>query len=472
MNDIMVNGAAITAAAIAEEAQHHPAGDWAAAERAAAEALVVRELLLQEAEREAIAPVPFTDADGRRETDEEAMIRALVRGAVSVPTVDEENLRRFYDNNRRKFRSPDLFEAAHILYPAHPDDAEALAAATARAEAAIALLRAEPSRFADLARSESACPSASNGGNLGQVSPGQTVPEFETFLVNLEPGQLCPVPVRTRYGVHVLRTRPADRGTPAPVRAGAGTDRLVSRADGLASRRRAVHPHSRRAFGDLGHRDRGFRRAAGAIRQDAMANEKNRSDLKSPAPDRPDLAGAMMPPPPGLLRDPLAYIAAEHGGQRALCNLMEDLAGAPAFDREIANSILRYLGQDFSRHMRDEENDLFPLLRSRCLPEDEIETMLGRLHAEHMDEHRLAGDLAAQLKELLDRDAPAIDAALRERLFQYARSLRRHLALENSIILPLARARLTPEDLAGLSAAMRSRLQAGAGTGTAPTAGR
>jgi peptidyl-prolyl cis-trans isomerase C len=205
MNDITVNGAAITAAAIAEEAQHHPARDWAAAERAAAEALVVRELLLQEAEREGIAPVPFTDTDGRRETDEEAMIRALIRGAVSVPSVDEASLRRFYDNNRRRFRSPDLFEAAHILYPAHPDDAAAIETATARAEAAIALLWSEPGRFADVARSESACSSASNGGNLGQVSLGQTVPEFETFLVNLEPGQLCPVPVRTRYGVHVLR---------------------------------------------------------------------------------------------------------------------------------------------------------------------------------------------------------------------------------------------------------------------------
>jgi len=205
MNDVTVNGTTITSGAIAEEAQNHPARDWAAAERAAAEALVVRELLLQEVEREGIAPVPFTDVDGRRETDEEAMIRALVRGAISVPATDEDSLRRFYKNNQRKFRSPDLFEAAHILYPAHPDDAGAVTAATSRAEAAIKLLCADPARFSDVARLESACSSATNGGNLGQVSLGQTVPEFETFLVNLGSGQLCPVPVRTRYGVHVLR---------------------------------------------------------------------------------------------------------------------------------------------------------------------------------------------------------------------------------------------------------------------------
>lgn len=195
-----------------------------------------------------------------------------------------------------------------------------------------------------------------------------------------------------------------------------------------------------------------------------MARDRNRSAMSAPAPD---LAAAMLPPPPDLLRDPLAYIAAEHGGQRALCSLMEDLAGAPGFDRNIARTILRYLGQDFMRHVHDEENDLFPMLRRRCLPEDEIETVLARLNAEHKDEHRRAGDLEAQLTALIERDARVLDVSLRERLFQYARSLRRHLALENSVVLPLARARLTPDDLAALSAAMHARAAAASIAGAA-----
>lgn len=182
------------------------------------------------------------------------------------------------------------------------------------------------------------------------------------------------------------------------------------------------------------------------------------------APDRPDLASPMIPPPISLLQDPLAYIAAEHGGQRALCNLMENVAGDPGFDRDAARAILRYLGQDFSRHVRDEEIDLFPLLRKRCLPEDEIDVVLARLNAEHKDEHRLAGDVESQLKELLDRDVSTLDAAFRERLFQYARSLRNHLALENSVILPMARARLTADDMVALSASMRERIGAGSGS--------
>jgi len=42
------------------------------------------------------------------------------------------------------------------------------------------------------------------GGNFGQITRGQVTPEFETMLMGLEPGQLCPVPVKTRYGVHII----------------------------------------------------------------------------------------------------------------------------------------------------------------------------------------------------------------------------------------------------------------------------
>ena len=42
-------------------------------------------------------------------------------------------------------------------------------------------------------------------------------------------------------------------------------------------------------------------------------------------------------------------------------------------------------------------------------------------------------------------------------MFDFARNERRHLALENSVVLPLARRRLSAEDLAGLSARLTAR---------------
>ncbi|MEO1226150.1 MAG: peptidylprolyl isomerase [Pseudomonadota bacterium] len=171
----------------------------------AAEALVVRELLLQEARRQGLQPAPEAISDGRRETDDNALIRQLLENALSVPIADETSCQRYYENNKRRFMSQDLFEASHILFAAAPDDEPAYQKAADMALEIISCLQASPASFEDIAREKSDCPSGKEGGRLGQVSRGDTVPEVETFLVALEAGQLCPVPVKSRYGVHVLR---------------------------------------------------------------------------------------------------------------------------------------------------------------------------------------------------------------------------------------------------------------------------
>ena len=201
---IFVNGVEISEHAINSELQYHPAGSVEAAREAAARALVVRELLLQTAARHGIDRPEPGQAD-ERETDDEALIRTLIAREVKTPEPDEASCRRFYEQNLKRFRSPDLFEAAHMLFPADPADAPAGGRAKQQAIAALAEVLAAPQRFADLAKQLSACPSAAQGGHLGQISRGQTVPEFETFLYNLEDNQICPVPVKTRFGYHVLR---------------------------------------------------------------------------------------------------------------------------------------------------------------------------------------------------------------------------------------------------------------------------
>jgi peptidyl-prolyl cis-trans isomerase C len=205
MDPVRVNGAEIAAADIAAETQNHPAGNPEQARIAAARALVIRELLLQEARRLALRAEPVRDEDGRRETEDEALIRALLDAEIAVPTADEATCRRYYDNNPDRFRSDDIYEAAHVLLSAAPADKDAYEAASREAEAIIRLLGERPDLFDEIARERSDCPSAKDGGRLGQITRGQTTPEFETFLLALDEGQLCPVPVRTRYGVHVLR---------------------------------------------------------------------------------------------------------------------------------------------------------------------------------------------------------------------------------------------------------------------------
>lgn len=202
---IRVNGVEVPEQEVAREAQYHKAASLEEARRAAARALVVRELLLQAAARRGIEEAVAQAERDVREVPEETVIRTLIERDVEVPTADDETCRRFYEANRQRFRSPDLFEARHILFMALPDDPEAQAAAREKAEAAIAQLQDRPDRFSQMARSLSDCTSAKEGGHLGQITRGSTVPELETFLYNLKPGQLCSVPIKTRFGFHVLR---------------------------------------------------------------------------------------------------------------------------------------------------------------------------------------------------------------------------------------------------------------------------
>lgn len=219
MPSVRVGGAEIPAATIAAEAQNHPAADTQGAWQAAAEALVVRTLLLDEARRLGIEAPEMTDGQGRRLADEDALIEAVLEQEVHVPEADETTCRRYYERNPARFRSPTLVEAAHILFAAAPEDKTRYERALADARTVIATLREHPERFAELAAAHSACPSAQQGGNLGQIGPGQTVDEFEQVLFRLQPGELCAEPVATRFGAHVIRAGRRAEGRQLPFEA-------------------------------------------------------------------------------------------------------------------------------------------------------------------------------------------------------------------------------------------------------------
>ena len=213
---ISVNGISIARDAIVREMQHHPAAKPFAAWQQAARALVIRELLLQRARMIDLRPEPISDEGGRRETDEEALMRGVVDREVTVPEPDDETCRRYYDRNGARFRSPDIYEAAHILFAALPKDTEAYSRAQADATGVLVALIERPESFATMAQAYSSCSSAAQGGDLGQITAGQTTPEFEQALMALLPGQLCEAPVATRYGFHVIRLDRKHKGRMLP----------------------------------------------------------------------------------------------------------------------------------------------------------------------------------------------------------------------------------------------------------------
>lgn len=205
LDAVSVNGVAIAESDILAEAQNHPAENPGAALLSAARALAVRELLLQRARERRIAVSPETDPEGRSETDDDAAIRRLIEEEVTVPSATAEECLRFYENNRAKFRSEPIFEASHILIAADPADEQARAAARSDAERLAAVLAEHPGEFATMARTHSACPSATQGGNLGQLTRGSTVAEFERALTRMMEGEITPRPVESRFGFHIIR---------------------------------------------------------------------------------------------------------------------------------------------------------------------------------------------------------------------------------------------------------------------------
>jgi peptidyl-prolyl cis-trans isomerase C len=216
--DVVVNGETIPAAAIAAEAQYHPAppGKPGAAWSAAARALAVHALLLQESRRLGLAPEPRAVGAGRRETDDEALIRAVIEASVAPAPPTEADCRETYVRHPHRFRAPTLYAAAHILLPAAPEDAVARAAAATTAAVLLAELVRDSGAFDRLARAHSACSSREAGGRLGQLLAGDTVPEFEAALDRLAPGEIASEPVATRYGLHVVRLDARAEGAVLP----------------------------------------------------------------------------------------------------------------------------------------------------------------------------------------------------------------------------------------------------------------
>ena len=162
--------------------------------------------------------------------------------------------------------------------------------------------------------------------------------------------------------------------------------------------------------------------------------------------------------PDTLLREPLNFIFADHYRQRVVCTLLEELADAATLNAAKAEEVVDFLANDMARHVLDEEEDLFPLLRRRCAPEDEIEAILNQLALEHAADERLGRDLVVALGALIAAGtAPRIRPKVRELMLDFARRQRRHLMVENNIVLPIARTRLLDADLAGLTRRMAAR---------------
>jgi peptidyl-prolyl cis-trans isomerase C len=133
--------------------------------------------------------------------------------------VTEDEIKQYYSDYKREFEIPEQVRASHILITpdtSQPgtDPNEAKAIAKAKTEALLKQIR-EGADFAELAKANSACPSAEKGGDLNFFARGQMVPPFEKAAFELQPGQVSDV-VETRFGYHIIKVTDRKEGSVVP----------------------------------------------------------------------------------------------------------------------------------------------------------------------------------------------------------------------------------------------------------------
>jgi peptidyl-prolyl cis-trans isomerase D len=132
---------------------------------------------------------------------------AKIEAGVSV---SREDLQAFYDQHRDDYRVPEQVNVSHILIKTPlpgPDgkvDPKGAEEARKKAEDVLKQLKAG-GNFGDLAKKYSEDPgSGKNGGSLGWIGKGRTVPEFEQAAFSLAKGATSGL-VQSSYGFHIIR---------------------------------------------------------------------------------------------------------------------------------------------------------------------------------------------------------------------------------------------------------------------------
>jgi peptidyl-prolyl cis-trans isomerase D len=122
-----------------------------------------------------------------------------------VAPVTSQQIEQYYQQHQKDFQVPEEVKVRHILIKvATGADAKTDAAAKQKAEDLLKKIKAGGD-FDSLAKANSDDPgSKDQGGELGMIQRGVTVPPFENAAFALQPGQISDV-IKTQFGYHILK---------------------------------------------------------------------------------------------------------------------------------------------------------------------------------------------------------------------------------------------------------------------------
>lgn len=173
------------------------------------ERLIEKVLFMQLAQEEGIDKKPEF-AMNMEKIKEELLVNMWMKSQMDNAVVSDSEAKEFYDKNTEKFIQEDSAHARHILLKTEKE-----------AQAVIDELKnlkndALKTKFIELAKTKSADPAGSNGGDLGTFTKEQMVPEFSKAVWELEVGKITIQPVKTQFGYHVIYLEEKSDAKPIP----------------------------------------------------------------------------------------------------------------------------------------------------------------------------------------------------------------------------------------------------------------
>ncbi|MCU7939575.1 MAG: nitrogen fixation protein NifM [gamma proteobacterium symbiont of Bathyaustriella thionipta] len=128
----------------------------------------------------------------------------MQRVSANIKEVTEVDIQLFYEMHRERFDTPEMRLTRHILITINPEfDENTYQAALDKIIDIADKLNGRSNRFHAFAKRFSECPTAMEGGKLGNVVKGQLYPELDSELFNLEENEISQI-VETEMGFHLL----------------------------------------------------------------------------------------------------------------------------------------------------------------------------------------------------------------------------------------------------------------------------
>ncbi len=192
-----VNGGSITTGDFDRELKNLPEylkamADTPQGRKEMLDTMVIRELILQQASKDGLDKGAEIE-EKLQDLKKRLIVESFLKKKVEIESkVSDDDMKKFYEQNKDKFKSGEQIKASHILVKTEKEAKDVQAQLKAGGN------------FEELAKKNSVDSSSAKGGDLGWFGKGSMVPAFEKAALALKEGQISEV-VKSDFGFHIIK---------------------------------------------------------------------------------------------------------------------------------------------------------------------------------------------------------------------------------------------------------------------------